>query len=62
MYSDNTEAAYLLHRVEVSREMAAAAAGPCARHAHEELGSCYEARLIALLRVATPAMQARQLA
>jgi hypothetical protein len=59
MYVDNSEATYLLHRVEVSRKLAAAAAGPCARHAHEELGSCYAARLTALLRVATLSIPAQ---
>jgi hypothetical protein len=50
MYIDNDEAAYLITRIRVSQEMAAAAAGPCARHAHSELASCYQDKLAALLR------------
>jgi hypothetical protein len=53
MYIDNIEAAYLVGRIRASVDMAEAAVGLCAKHAHEELASRYKARLVALLRVGT---------
>ncbi len=51
MFTDNEEAGYLQRRVDVSLGMARAAAGDCARMAHEALAAGYGRRLAALTRI-----------
>jgi hypothetical protein len=54
MFTDNEEAGYLQRRVDVSLGMARAAAGDCARMAHEALAAGYGRRLAALRRIPQP--------
>ncbi|RZT56228.1 hypothetical protein EV283_0270 [Sphingomonas sp. BK036] len=48
MNAIQTEMLYVQHRLAATRAMADAAAGPCARAAHETLARLYAARLDAL--------------
>jgi len=54
MFTDNDEAGYLQRRIDVSLGMARAAAGDCARMAHEGLAAGYGRRLAALRRIPQP--------